>query len=119
MNQVAKHAPAARVQRFVRCGLIEKHYDNVSVTAQAAWSTTRSPAFNIEGRGCHPAFNRAARISSAVGKCSHTATAVTPPNHVVSYTRTSPSRHGTITSWVNSSWTISSATTEGMNVPPG
>lgn len=51
---------------------------------QAAWPTIRSPSFNNEGLGIHPDSRRALSSSVALGGRLHTATAVTPPIHVVS-----------------------------------
>lgn len=43
-----------------------------------------SPSRVAVGVGCHPASTRAVSSASALGRWSQTATAVTPPSHVVS-----------------------------------
>ena len=56
-------------------------------TRHAACPRILSPSRVAVGVGAHPSATRAARSSSAFGLWSQTATAVTPPSQVVSYTR--------------------------------
>lgn len=84
--------------------------DSGSRNLHAACPSTRSPSTVAVGVGRQPDRHRCSRSSSALGRWPQTATAVTPPSQVVSYTKCRPCSSSTTTSWVSSSCTTTSTT---------
>src|SRR5579883_1891918 len=68
-----------------------------------------SPSTVAVAVGAQPRASRAPSNSSGVGRWSQTATAVTAPSQVQSYTSQHPAGYGNNTSWLNSSWATASA----------